>query len=119
MMSLVAPAALVFLSLTATAQAELNLSAEAKEVIQLYRQLHEFKDNERFHEVGFGVCCEFNAWLQKVDDLTQRTGITVIREVGILPAELRMLGMDYLDNKGRPSAATRTWERAIRVEFRK
>lgn len=96
------------------AQAESDLSPEAAEMVQLYQELHAFKDKNEFHQVGFGVCCEYNEWIEKVDDLTQRAGIEMIREFGILPAELRRLGLEYLTNKGKPNASTKLWEANIK-----
>ena len=34
-------------------------ATKAQEATALYQQLMSFKNDRKFHEVGFGVCCEY------------------------------------------------------------
>ena len=115
MKNFAAVAAFALLFLVPTAQADSDLSPEATELMQLYHELHAFKDDEQFHQVGFGVCCDYKAWLQKIDDLVQRAGVSVVHEVGILPGELRQLGMDYMRSKGEPTSYTEAMEANVKA----
>ncbi len=90
-----------------------GLSDDAKEIEALYNELQEFKDDPEFHEVGFAVCCRFNEWKRKVEDLRDRTGVEVLQEVGFVPGDLLMLGMDYMRNKGQPTSYSRDMEATI------
>ena len=83
-----------------------DLSSLTKDVIRLYFELLEFKDDPEFHQVGFGVCCRFNVWKQEVDALTDRAGLDTLGEVGIVPGELYSLGWEYFTNKGHSTDLT-------------
>lgn len=76
-----------------------------EEIKILYKELQGFKDDPQFHQVGFGVCCKFNLWLQKVDSFqSKKTNQEILNYVGFLPGELSLLGMEYMRNKGRPAS---------------
>ena len=90
-----------------------GLSDEAKEIKALYNELQDFKDDPEFHEVGFGVCCRFNEWVQKVEELRDRTGVEIVQELGFVPGDLLMLGMEYMKSKGQPTSFTRDMEATI------
>ena len=81
-----------------------DLSSLTKDVIRLYFELLEFKDDPEFHQVGFGVCCRL--WRQEVDALTDRSGLDTVGEVGIVPGELYSLGWEYFMNKGHSTDLT-------------
>ena len=83
-----------------------GLSHSTKEAIRLYVELQEFKDDPEFHQVGFGLCCRFNAWKEQVDALTDSAGLETLVVIGIVPGELWSLGWEYLQNRGRSTDLT-------------
>lgn len=72
-----------------------NLSPKSLEVIRLYEQLQEFKDDPEFARVGFGVGGPYNEWLTTVDALGDG-GLEVLNELGFLSGEVMMLGLEYV-----------------------
>ena len=83
-----------------------DLSPLTKDVIRLYLELQEFKDDTEFHWAGFGLCCRFNAWKKEVDALTDRAELGEVGGTGIFPGELYSLGWEYFKNKGRSTGLT-------------
>ena len=96
-----------------------DLSSSTKDVIRLYFELQEFKDDLEFHQVGFGVCCKFNVWKQRVDALTDRSGLDTLGEVGIVPGELYSLGLEYFKNNGRSTGLTDNVEASLQAAVMK
>ena len=96
-----------------------DLSSSTKDVIRLYFELQEFKDDLEFHQVGFGVCCKFNVWKQEVDALTDRSGLDTLGEVGIVPGELYSLGWEYFKNNGRSTGLTDYVEASLQAAVMK
>ena len=96
-----------------------DLSSLTKDVIRLYFELLEFKDDPEFHQVGFGVCCRFNVWKQEVDALTDRSGLDTVGEVGIVPAELYSIGWEYFKNKGHSTGLTDYVEASLQAAVMK
>ena len=80
-----------------------ELSENTKRLLALYQELHTFKDAPEFHQVGFGVCCRFNDWQKRVEELRSRTELETLYDIGVLPGELSVLGMEYLSSKGQPT----------------
>ena len=83
-----------------------DLSPFARDAIRLYLELQEFKDDPKFHQVGFGLCCRFNAWQEEADALTDSAGLETLVEIGMVPGELWSLGWEYLQNQGRSTVLT-------------
>ena len=74
-----------------------ELSPAAVELVRLYEELHTFKDDIEFIDMGFSQAGPYYAWMQAVR--TQREanqGSELFRELGFLPSEVLMLGMNYL-----------------------
>ena len=74
-----------------------ELSPAAGELVRLYEDLHTFKDDPEFLFFGF-TRGPYSAWMQAIE--TQRDtnpGVELLDEVGFLPGELMMLGMNYMD----------------------
>ena len=74
-----------------------ELSPAAVELVRLYEELHTFKDDPEFLFFGF-TRGPYSAWMQAIE--TQRDtnpGVELLDEVGFLPGELMMLGMNYMD----------------------
>ena len=92
-----------------------DLSLFTKDAIRLYLELQEFKDDPEFHQVGFGLCCRFNAWQKEVDALTDSSGLETLMEIGIVPGELWSLGWEYFQNQGRSTDLTDYLEANIKA----
>ena len=74
-----------------------NLSEEAIELVRLYDQLHAFKDDPEFIRLGFGQRGPYSAWLQAIQRYRDtNSGFEIVDELGFLPGELMMLGMNYI-----------------------
>ena len=74
-----------------------ELSPAAVELVRLYEELHTFKDDIEFIDMGFSPAGPYSAWMQAVE--TQRDanqGFELLDELGFLPGEVLMLGMSYL-----------------------
>ena len=87
-----------------------EFSAHTKQLLTLYEELHSFKDDPNFHEVGFGRCCRFHEWQTRVAALRSRAGLETLADVGVLPGDLLTLGMEYMRSKGRSTEYTETME---------
>lgn len=84
---------------------ELQVNSEKSELFieakSLYLELLQFKDNKKFHEIGFDRCCQFNKWLVKAESLRDHpNGIDLVLE-GFLPGDLEKLGRAYLKSHGK------------------
>ncbi len=90
------------------------MSSDAQELKALYGELQEFKDNPKFHQVGFGTCCRFNNWMVKIKAIrSKKTGIKILRELGFLPGDLLQLGMEYMKSRGRPTRYSQEMEATV------
>lgn len=69
----------------------------------LYEELMGFKDNPKFHSVGFDNCCEFGEWKEKVNDLTKEAKTPVEEKAS---SSLGQLGDEYLKTKGAENDTT-------------
>ena len=87
-----------------------EFSAHTKQLLALYVELHSFKDDPNFHEVGFGRCCRFHDWQTRVEVLQSSAGLETLADVGVLPGDLVTLGMEYTRSRGRPTEYTGTME---------
>ena len=91
-----------------------DTSQDVRELRRLYAQLQDFKDDAEFHRVEFGRCCQYYRWKQRVDEVSNRSGPALLRELGFAPAELVQLASTYARTRGRPNDLTRTIEGRIR-----
>ena len=74
-----------------------KLSEASMELVRLYDQLHAFKDDPEFIRLGFGQGGPYSAWLQAIQRYRDtNSGLDLLDELGFLPGELMMLGMNYL-----------------------
>ena len=89
------------------------LSAEAKETIRLYSELHGFKDDPEFLAVGFGRGGPYHQWMQAIESVRDRAGIKVLRDLGFVAGDVLMLGMDYMGGAPLPDHVE-TMENRIR-----
>lgn len=100
----------VFMSLMQPSCAQASMSEDAVQLKTLYEELQIFKDDPEFHEVGYGACCRFHEWQQQVKELEERSGSTLLFEIGVLPGDLLMLGLEYMRSKGHPTSYTKNME---------
>ncbi len=91
-----------------------GFSAPTTELLELYEELHSFKDDPAFHRAGFGTCCRFRDWMTRVEALGSRSGLEPLTEIGVLPGDLLVLGRAYLRSRGRPTEYTREMESLYR-----
>ena len=75
-----------------------ELSPAAVELVRLYEELHTFKDDPEFLDFGFSRAGPYFAWMQAVErHQDTNPGFEMLDELGFLPNEVLMLGMDYMD----------------------
>ena len=75
----------------------MELSPAAVELVRLYEELHTFKDDIEFIDMGFGQGGPYHAWMQAVErHEDENPGFELVNELGVLPGEVLMLGMSYL-----------------------
>jgi len=86
------------------------LSAHTRQLLALYEELHSFKDDPTFHEVGFGRGGRFRDWRTRVEALQSTAGLETLADVGVVPGDLLTLGMEYMRSKGQPTEYTQTME---------
>ena len=89
-----------------------NLSPQASEVVRMYHQLHEFKDDPEFLQIGFGVGGPFNSWLVNIKKIPD--SLDLFRELNFFPNDIVMLGFSYLK---RDSAAIDFTESQIQASL--
>ena len=89
-------------------------SKSTKQLLALYLELHSFKDDSEFHQVGFGICCRFYDWQIQVEELQRKTKLETFREIELVPGDLLILGSEYIQSKGRPTKYTQTMEPLFR-----
>ena len=67
------------------------------ELVRLYEELHTFKDDHEFIRLGFGQGGPYSAWLQAIQRYRDtNSGFEISDELGFLPGDLMMLGMNYI-----------------------
>lgn len=90
-----------------SASSEAGAEAAAEALQKLYADLKQFKDDPEFHRVGFGRCCEYLRWKQKVDALSASHGRAILKQAGFAPGDLVQLASAYADSRGRETDLTR------------
>ena len=99
---------------TAPADSAAEFSESTKQLLALYQELHLFKDDPEFHEVGFGACCRFHDWQTRVQELQSRTNLETLMDIDVVPGDLLVLGLEYMKSKGSPTGYTQTMEPKFR-----
>ena len=100
---------------TAPADPAAEFSESTKLLLALYQELHLFKDDPEFHEVGFGACCRFHDWQTRVQELQSRTNLETLMDIDVVPGDLLVLGLEYMKSKGSPTAYTQTMDPKFQV----
>lgn len=91
-----------------------KLTGQLEEFRKLYEEFETFKNSREFQEVGYGACCAYNNWAERVNALHAEAGIPFIQAMDMTPHELWSLGQDYFTGaKNDPQTQER--ERAIRL----
>ena len=73
-----------------------QLSAPEAEVIRLYKQLHAFKDDPEFADMGFSDSGPYHVWMQGAISLSSEADVTLLRQLGFMATDVRMLAFDYM-----------------------
>ena len=103
------------LSMLANTPVDAEVPNAIDEIRKLYAEFQTFKNEDRFRRVGYGLCCKYYQWLEKVEALRGNGAEALsefIRSFGILPGELILLGVEYHQGRGNESAA-KMWEASI------
>lgn len=99
-----------------------HLSTNAQKVKVLYEELQRFKNDPKFHEVGYGRCCKYYQWSERVtrlrDNTPQEETLELLGELGFLPFDLWMLGSNYIKTKGGSNSYISTMEATILAGFK-
>ena len=82
-----------------------SIPAAAGEAVQtlekLYEELQEFKDAPEFRHVGFGRCCKYFTWHERVRALNGKASVQeFLKGMGIVPGDLILLGWAYANGQG-------------------
>lgn len=65
----------------------------------LYDELMEIKESNTFKQYGFSEASPHKDWLKKVKDFTPEEGQRLMRAYGMVPGDIEMLGMEYVESK--------------------
>jgi hypothetical protein len=84
---------------------EAAATAAVAELKQLYAEFLTFKNDSEFRTVGYGRCCKYFQWMQKVEALRGANVSDFINQFGILPGELIALGTEYYRGRGKSETA--------------
>lgn len=90
---------------TSAAQAQ---TPAQEDFLGLLVELLDYRDNPEFQQVGFGVCCEYRKWLERVEALDDRTPELFPFDGGFFViGDLSQLGLDFAKSGGRQTDYTR------------
>ena len=74
-----------------------ELSSAAVELVRLYEELHTFKDDIEFLDMGFSRAGPYYAWMEAVEaHQDANPGWVLFDELGFAANEVLMLGMNYI-----------------------
>ncbi|MEY3085583.1 MAG: hypothetical protein RL037_1763 [Bacteroidota bacterium] len=85
---------------------------------KLYKELIKFKKEKDFHELGFGVGSPYKKWFDEVDLLSNNPNCKLLLKFGVLPGELKTLGTEYLQSRGRETEYTTFINSEIKRNFK-
>ena len=75
-----------------------ELSPAAVELVRLYEELHTFKDDIEFLDMGFSRAGPYYAWMEAVEaHQAANPGWVLFDELGFAANEVLMLGINYMD----------------------
>lgn len=113
----------LFILLTTFSYADVN-SNNKEQIIQeakaLYLQLVSFKDKSDFHAFGFGAGGPYSYWMKEIEKLEANPNANLLLEEGLVVGDLKMLGLEYMNSKGKKTEYTRfivpEIKRALRIK---
>ena len=73
----------------------------------LYVELMQFKNDSKFHQVGFDRCCKYYKWLEKVKNLENDPDSNLLLQEGVVVGDLKMLGLEYAKKGGKETGYTK------------
>lgn len=74
----------------------------------LYDELMEIKESNTFKQYGFSEASPHKDWLKKVKDFTPEEGQRLMRAYGMVPGDIEMLGMEYVESKREETDFTKS-----------
>ena len=77
------------------------------ETSKLYQELMGFKGKYDFHSYGFSPGYKYHNWLKRVENLKNQPEAKSLLKKGIVVGDLEMLGLEYVNTKGRENDYTR------------
>jgi len=92
---------------------EQRTEAVYKEFMFLYHELLEFKDDADFKKYGFSKNQPYYKWMKSVEELENNPDSKLLLEKGILVNDLLMLGMQYVNSKGKENKITKELNKLI------
>ncbi len=69
---------------------------------KLYQDLQDFKDDAKFHKIGFGlfsISTKYKRWELEIQSLRKNKDSTF--ETKLIAGDLLMLGLEYIKTKGK------------------
>ena len=86
----------IFAITLATTAPSFALASDAMDkFVDLYEELITFKDSKKFQEVGYGQCCEYSEWADRVKDFNRQESMEVLRAVEAVPMDLWTIGKNH------------------------
>ena len=78
-----------------------ELSPVTVELVGLYEELHTFKDDNEFLDLGWSQNGPYHVWMDAVDAIRdrERAYLTTLGEVGFTAGDVMRLGMDYMNEE--------------------
>lgn len=87
---------------------------ETKEKVRvLYNDLFSFKDKSDFHYHGFEMDYKYNKWLTDVQELKNAPEAKLLLQYGFVVGDLEMLGLEYVNSKGKETEYSRWAKKTI------
>ena len=70
-----------------------------KQFVVLLNTLLEYREDEKFKQVGFGICCKYHDWLKSIERL-ENTAETLLPFPGhyFVIGDLKMVGLTFAKN---------------------
>ncbi len=100
-------------------EADEKIRSYVKAIHDSYNELMSFKNNQRFHQLGFGRGGPYHQWLVNVDRIINNP---INRELydryGFGVLDLKSLGLEYVSTQGRENDFTRTIKGRLSRFFR-
>jgi len=83
----------------------------------LYDELMEIKESNTFKQYGFSEASHHKDWLKKVQKFTPEEGQRLMRAYGIVPGDIEMLGMEYVESRCEETDFTKSKRKELEELF--